>query len=304
LRKKKSAVADHAIARIRRTRDFLRRRSWVLLLLHAAHYGGDEKSFMIMESTKSRSWVVAIMQLVALLLMEASSCSSISTTTKPPATATATATATEAASTVAAPQIGTGFCQMFVTSSAYSCSEYSVETDDGYLLAVQRIDAVTPPVATAKGPAFLYHGIMEGGEIWVMNPGQESLAFTLASAGYQVWIGNTRSSKYTFGHITFQRQDKEFWSWCWDDLVSKDLPTMLQFVHSSTQQPVYYVGYSQGAMTAFAAFSQGPLVNLVAKAAMLSPVSHVNHITSPVALAACWMFADQICWQLVCLSLI
>lgn len=36
-----------------------------------------------------------------------------------------------------------------------------VETDDGYLLAVQRIDAVTPPVATAKGPAFLYHGIME-----------------------------------------------------------------------------------------------------------------------------------------------
>ncbi len=98
----------------------------MLLLLHAAHYGGDEKSFMIMESTKSRSWVVAMMQLVALLLMEASSCSSISTTTKPPATATATATATEAASTVAAPQIGTGFCQMFVTSSAYSCSEYSV----------------------------------------------------------------------------------------------------------------------------------------------------------------------------------
>jgi lysosomal acid lipase/cholesteryl ester hydrolase len=76
------------------------------------------------------------------------------------------------------------------------------------LLAVQRIDAVMPPVATAKGPAFLYHGIMEGGERWVMNPGQESLAFTLASAGYQVWIGNTRSSKYTFGHISFQRQDK------------------------------------------------------------------------------------------------
>lgn len=48
----------------------------------------------------------------------------------------------------------------------------------------------------------------QGGEIWVMNPGQESLAFTLARAGYQVWIGNTRSSKYTFGHITFQRQDK------------------------------------------------------------------------------------------------
>jgi len=47
-------------------------------------------------------------------------------------------------------------------------------------------------------------------------------------------------------------------------------------------------------MTAFAAFSQGPLVNLVAKAAMLSPVSHVNHITSAVALAASYLYADQV----------
>jgi len=47
-------------------------------------------------------------------------------------------------------------------------------------------------------------------------------------------------------------------------------------------------------MTAFAAFSQGPLVNLVAKAAMLSPVSHLNHITSAVALAASYLYADQV----------
>ncbi len=57
-------------------------------------------------------------------------------------------------------------------------------------------------------------------------------------------------------------------------------------------------------MTAFAAFSQGPLVNLVAKAAMLSPVSRVNHITSPVALAACWMFADQVISMLQMISCI
>jgi hypothetical protein len=30
---------------------------------------------------------------------------------------------------------------------------------DGYLLAIQRIAAVAAPAA--KGPAFLYHGIME-----------------------------------------------------------------------------------------------------------------------------------------------
>lgn len=49
---------------------------------------------------------------------------------------------------------------------------------------------------------------MQGGEIWVLNPGEESLAFSMASAGYEVWVGNSRSSNYTYGHVTYSRQDK------------------------------------------------------------------------------------------------
>ena len=49
---------------------------------------------------------------------------------------------------------------------------------------------------------------MQGGEIWVLNPGEESLAFSMASAGYEVWVGNSRSSNYTYGHVTYNRQDK------------------------------------------------------------------------------------------------
>lgn len=30
----------------------------------------------------------------------------------------------------------------------------------------------------------------------------------MANAGYEVWIGNTRSSNYTFGHLTYTRKDK------------------------------------------------------------------------------------------------
>jgi len=36
-----------------------------------------------------------------------------------------------------------------------------------------------------------------------------------------------------------------FWNWSWDDLVKTDLPTMLQHVYNSSQQQIYYVGYSQ-----------------------------------------------------------
>ncbi len=38
---------------------------------------------------------------------------------------------------------------------------------------------------------------------------------------------------------------QEFWNWNWDDLVSKDLPSMLYAVYNHTQQPLFYVGYSQ-----------------------------------------------------------
>ena len=38
---------------------------------------------------------------------------------------------------------------------------------------------------------------------------------------------------------------QEYWDWSWDDLVRSDLPTMLQTVHDQTNQPIYYVGYSQ-----------------------------------------------------------
>jgi lysosomal acid lipase/cholesteryl ester hydrolase len=245
----------------------------------------------------SSVWVVTQFCITSLLLltMLASSRSSRSSTTAQAATGAPSPGPVASSSPVAAPPAqnnSTGFCEAFIVSSDYTCSEYMVETVDGYLLAIQRIAAVAAPAA--KGPAFLYHGIMEGGDIWVLNPGEESLAFSLANAGHEVWIGNTRSTIYTFGHVLYQRQQKEFWNWNWDDLVSKDLPSMLYAVYNHTQQPLFYVGYSQGSMTAFAAFSQGPLVNLVAKAAMLSPVSHVNHITSAVALAASYLYADQI----------
>lgn len=187
----------------------------------------------------------------------------------------------------------TGFCETFVSPANYKCSEELVQTEDGYLLAVQKITSTKPP-AIARGPAFLYHGIMEGGETWVLNSDENSLAFMMANSGYEVWIGNTRSSNYTFGHLKYTRKDKEFWNWNWDNLVKSDLPTMLQHVYDSSNQKIYYVGYSQGTMTALASFSEGNTVNLVSKAALLSPIGSLGHITSAIASAASFLFVDEI----------
>ncbi|KAG0559348.1 hypothetical protein KC19_10G098600 [Ceratodon purpureus] len=191
------------------------------------------------------------------------------------------------------PSQSTGFCESFVSPTIYKCTEEVVQTEDGYLLAVQRI-STTNPLTVAKGPAFLYHGIMEGGETWVLNPSNGSLAFMMANSGYEVWIGNTRSSNYTFGHLKYTRNDKEFWDWTWDNLVKTDLPAMLQHVYDSSKEQINYVGYSQGTMTALATFSEGPTVNLVSKAALLSPIASLGHISSPIASAASYLFVDEI----------
>ncbi|KAH9324828.1 hypothetical protein KI387_005006, partial [Taxus chinensis] len=171
-----------------------------------------------------------------------------------------------------------------------------VPTKDGFLLSVQRMSSRRFRTSH-KEPAFLYHGIMQGGEGWLLDEPKESLAFILADSGYDVWIGNSQGDliklkllESQFGWVKMQ----EFWDWSWDDLVAFDVPAMLHFVHHMTQQPIYYVGYSQGAMSDFAAFTNNEIASIVKKAAMLSPVAYLNNVPSPLIRTAAFLFLDQV----------
>eukprot|EP01018_Ginkgo_biloba_P027220 Gb_28599 [translate_table: standard] len=186
-----------------------------------------------------------------------------------------------------------GICGTFVWPRGYDCSEFMVPTDDGFLLSMQRISSGKFQTMSGKEPVFLYHGLMQGGETWVLNEPYESLGFMLADSGYDIWIGSTRSSTFSYGHKTYKRSDEEFWDWNWDDLVAHDLPAMLHFVNDMTMKPILYVGFSQGSMTGFAGFTNNNISKLVKKAAMLCPIAYLGHIASPVSRAAASLFLDQ-----------
>ncbi|KAK3184446.1 hypothetical protein Dsin_031732 [Dipteronia sinensis] len=181
-----------------------------------------------------------------------------------------------------------GICKSMVESQGYICQEHTVTTKDGYILSIQRMPKALSGKPADKPPVLLQHGLM------MVN---QSLAFILADNGYDVWISNTRGTKYSRGHTSLTPNDPAYWEWSWDELVAYDLPACVQFVHDQTGQKLHYVGHSLGTLIAFAAFSQDKLMDMIRSAVLLSPIAHLGEMSSPLGKTAADAFlAEDLYW--------
>ena len=62
---------------------------------------------------------------------------------------------------------------------------------------------------------FMQHGLFGSGENFVSNA-DLSPAYILANAGYDVWLGNSRGSKYSRKHAYLNpNEDAKFWQFSW-----------------------------------------------------------------------------------------
>lgn len=85
-------------------------------------------------------------------------------------------------------------------------------TDDGYILNVHRIKhGKDNGYNSGNEVVFLMHGLQTSGYSYVICT--ENLAFLLADNGYDVWIGNSRGSRYSSEHVKYNSSDlkSEYW---------------------------------------------------------------------------------------------
>ncbi|XP_030530939.1 triacylglycerol lipase 2 [Rhodamnia argentea] len=198
-----------------------------------------------------------------------------------------------------APPAAAGICASSVTIHGYKCQEFDVITQDGYILNVQRIPEGRAGGSggggsTDKQPVLIQHGVLVDGMTWLLNPPQQDLPLILADNGFDVWIANTRGTRFSRRHTSLDPASPDFWNWSWDELVTFDLPAVFDFIHGQTGKKIDYVGHSLGTLIALASLSEGRLVDELRSAALLSPVAYLSHMTTALGVVAAKAFVGEI----------
>lgn len=52
--------------------------------------------------------------------------------------------------------------------------------------------------------------LLQDGATWVMNSAEQSLAMILADSGFDVWIANTRGTRYSLRHRNLHSYNSVF----------------------------------------------------------------------------------------------
>lgn len=150
-----------------------------------------------------------------------------------------------------------------INGRGYPFEIHSVTSSDGYILELHRIPygrhkKMAPKVSGQ--PVFLQHGLMNSDNVWLLLP--DALAFTLADAGYDVWLGNARGNTYSRRHVSLDPSQEDYWNFSFDEMGNYDIPAVINFVLTKTgSEKMSYVGHSMGCTMFFICMSLHPELN-------------------------------------------
>lgn len=182
----------------------------------------------------------------------------------------------------------------------YSAESHTLKTADGYLLTLHRIPCGRAGCSAESGgkgagqPVFLQHGLLSSSADWLLSGPEKALAFILADAGYDVWLGNARGNTYSKKHVSMSCDETAFWDFSWHEMALYDVPAEIDFVYAmremernDTRRNLLYVGHSMGTTMAFVLLASRPEYNAKIEAVFaMAPVAFMGHVKSPIRLLA------------------
>ncbi|KAL5276526.1 LIPA.2 family protein [Megaselia abdita] len=177
-----------------------------------------------------------------------------------------------------------------VTNDGFPIESHKVQTSDGYVLEMFRIP-YSPNLNNQDKPkkvAFLMHGLLSSSDCWILNGAENSMAYILSNAGYDVWMGNARGNTYSRENVKLTPLLPPFWDFSWNEIAMYDMPAMFDYVKYETGvENFHYVGHSQGTTVYFVLLSTLPQYNDYIKTShLLAPVAYMSHMRSPLAAVA------------------
>jgi pimeloyl-ACP methyl ester carboxylesterase len=108
---------------------------------------------------------------------------------------------------------------------------------------------------TRRYPVLLMHGLLQSAGAYCTND-DDSLAFYLCKAGYDVWLGNNRCGFHP-RHTTLDHADPRMWAWNIRQMGVMDLPALISRVLGETGfGRLGLVCHSQGTTQTFVALAK------------------------------------------------
>ncbi|XP_013114391.2 lipase 3 [Stomoxys calcitrans] len=169
-----------------------------------------------------------------------------------------------------------------IKEHGYPAEVHMVETEDNYVIGMFRIPySHKLQNQNEKRPAILLqHGLTSCSDAWVLSGPNDALAFLLADAGYDVWMGNARGNTYSRNNTRLSTNHPYFWRFSWHEVGVIDMATMIDHILATTgETAVHYVGHSQGTTVFFVLMSERPEFNEKIKtASLLAPVAFMGNM--------------------------